>query len=294
MEINIVQRIFGTLMLSCYLFAPEIAEIKKGKFTKTIVATFLFTLFSIRLDIQYFITNYPQRAIVTLFVGILSFFIYLKYSDILKNIRLENKIKRLRKNILIYYNERLDWIYFSSSDDYIQEIERMSFSSVWKNFRVLILLISIFNHFTLKFLNYSFALTFLLLSTLYSTLFLGRLIKKYPLRIYVGTLLFPWPSFFFLYFFCKNHDVQVPFLYLGLDKTDWLASIVNICVFWDVSVLIGLIFWTILSIATTSVLKKTIQFLKPWLLRLPIFTRQSKKAKLIQMNLQKSLENYVE
>lgn len=80
MEITIIQRILGILMFSWYLFSPEIVQIQEGKFTKkiitkTIIITALSILISTRLDVKYFINNYPQRATV-IFLARYNYFAY--------------------------------------------------------------------------------------------------------------------------------------------------------------------------------------------------------------------------
>jgi hypothetical protein len=292
-ELNITERIFGVLMFSWYLFAPEIAEIKKGKFTKTIVITLLSTLLAIHLDVQYFIINYPQRAVAIILFGIITAVAYAKQSNVLKNIAIEKKIKKIKKSISIYYNRVLNWIYFSGSDQYIYEIERKSFSFGWNNFRVLILSILIFDHFILKFSRYSFAVIFLSTLTLHSLLLFSRIITKYPIRIFLGTILLPWLLFFPVGFICNYSGIQAPLLedrylvwYFGLDTSDWVGATLKFCIFFSIYLFISLILFAIISICVRFIFKVLIKIIKSLLVKIPIFSRQKKKEKIRHLNLQ--------
>jgi hypothetical protein len=287
--LNIFERSLGILMFSWYFFASEITEIQKGKFTKTLVVTILSVLIAAHSDIQYFITNYPQRATIILFSGMIIFFVYAKYSNIQK--KLKRKFNKFNKIILIYFHKLLDWIYSSKTDEYIEETEKRSLSFVMNNFRLLFLSILIFDHFILKFLNLSFLITFIAIMTLRSFLSFGKLITKHPLKIYIGAALLPWVLYFFMYFISKDVGIQPPFLedkylvsYLGLDTSDWLGSTIKFCIFSSASLVFVLIFWTIPSIFIRFMIESIFEFLRFFLVKLPVFYRQKRKAEIRQLN----------
>jgi hypothetical protein len=292
-ELSFTQRIFGVLMFSWYFFAPEIAEIQKGKFTQTIVITLLSTLFATRLDIQYFIANYPQRAISIFIAGIIIALTFMNHSSILRENRIDKISRRLRKYILIYFHKILDWIYFSTPDKYIEEVEKRTLSFYQNNFRLLIFSILIFDHFTLKFLTSSFAIVFLSTITLYGILSFSRMIVKYPLRIYLGAILFPWIVFFSVGYICDYSGIQTPLLedqylvsYFGLDASDWLGSTLKVCIFFSMYVLFSLVLWTAFSMVGRFIFKYIVRSLKFLLIKIPVFYRQKKKEKIIKSSLQ--------
>jgi hypothetical protein len=104
---------------------------------------------------------------------------------------LERQAINLRQAIILYYKKILNWIYSSDESEIILEIEKRSFLWVWNSFRIIVLCILLFDHVITKILDPSFGLTFLLLSMLYSVLIMDRIIRKYPLRIFFGTILLP-------------------------------------------------------------------------------------------------------
>jgi hypothetical protein len=290
-ELSITQRVFGTIIFSCYLFAPEIAEIQKGKFTKTIVITILSILFATRLDIQYFIANHPQQFMAILLVGTTAALTCTKYTNILKKTGVKRRIKKLNLTIHIYYHKVLTWVYFTQTDKYIEQVEKRSFSSVWNNFRILILSMLIFDHFILKFSRHSFVIFFLYASTFYSLLIFGKIIRIYPLRIYLVTILSPWILCFFMLLICKGTNIQPSFLevkyfvsYLGLNASDWLGSTIKFCIFGSASLSWMLIFWTIPSVLARFILRIIIETLKFLLIKIPIFSRQKRKEKIRQLS----------
>jgi hypothetical protein len=284
-ELNIAERILGILMFSWFLSPSEIAEFQQGKFTKTIVATFLSTLVAAHSDIQYFIANYPQRAIAILFAGMIIVFIYAKHSNILKKIK--RKIKKLNKMILIYFNKILDFLYFSETDEYIEKIERKSLSFGQNNFRLLFVSILAFGHYTLNFLNPSFIVILLSILFLGFLLSLGREISKHPFRMFIGSVLTPWITSFFAYFISKDIGVQPLFLedeylvsHLGMNTSDWLGATIKFSIFTSTSLFFGLVFFAISSMSLIFILKKGIELIISLLGKTPIFYRQERKAKI--------------
>jgi hypothetical protein len=312
METTIIQRILGILMFSWYLFSPEIVQIQEGRFTKkiiikTIIITFLSILISTRLDIKYFINNYPQRATIVFLASIIILLIiYLKYGDILKiklklnrirKIILKKKLKktskiilasntnRLKVIILSYFNKILDWIYFSNSSTILMEVERKAFLYVWNSLRIIILYIMLFEHLIIKFLEPSFGLTFLLLLTLHGVLLMDRIVRKYPARLFIGVILAPWIVYTPMYFICKDIGIKPVFLednylvwFLGLDTSNWFGSTIKFCIFNSLAFLSILIFWIILSLITSYVIKQVITFLRLGLIQLPIFSELKKNT----------------
>ena len=268
-----------------YLFAPEIADTQRGKFNKTIALTIVSTLSATYQDIQYFVTTYPLRAIAILSIGLPVSFGYLKHSNTLQKIRIKKKFKQSKLIIIITYHKVLNWIYFSKPVDYIEAVEKKTFSFVWSNFRILILSVLIFGHVPLKFSATTFGIIFLISWAIYGLLFLGKVINKYPVRVYAGTILYPWIILFPFYFVCKYSGTKPFFLeeksfawFLAPDTSNWLISIIKFCIFSSLSFLCILILGTVLSITVRFIFKISIQFLKLGLIQLPVFSRQKKKA----------------
>jgi hypothetical protein len=310
MEITIAQRIIGILLFSWYLFSPEILKIQEGKFSKTItiktiVITFLSIFITTRLDIKYFIANYPQRAIVILVAIIAILFAYFKYVDLPKKFRdkikqinkihskkefkkigeiiFKKNIKNIKLIIVSYFNKILRWIYYSNSSEILIAIEKQAFLFVWNSLRIIILYILLFDHLIIIFLDPSFGFKFLLLSMLFSVLFMNRIIQKYPIRIFLGAILAPWIVYFPIYFISKDIGVRPPFLeddylvsYLGLDTSDWLMSTIKFSTFSSTTFVCTLILWTVLSLTASYLIKQIIVFSRLVLIQLPVFRKLKK------------------
>jgi hypothetical protein len=285
MEENIAEYALGILML--YGFVHR-AELQQGKFTKIIGVTFLAILGSARLDIQYFIANYLQRAIGILFAGMIIIFVYARHSNTLKNIK--RKTKKINKMALIYFNKLLDWLYPPEIDEYIEKIEKKSLSSWLNKFLWLLLSILCFGHYPLKFLNLLFIITLLSQMLLSFLLWFGRKITENPFGMFIGSALMPWIVSFFAFF---SKDIGIQSLFpeyeylvssLGMDTSDLLGTTIKFSIFSSASFLFVLIFFTMLSKLTIIVLKTIIELLRSLLVRIPIFYRQKRKAEIRQLN----------
>ncbi len=260
-ELNIAECVLVIPILYGFVFKDELQQ---GKFAKIIGVTFLSILVSARLDIQYFITNYPQRAIGILFAGMIIIFVYARHSNILKKIK--RKIKKLNKMTLIYFNKLLDWLYKTETDKYIEKIEKQSLSFLLNNFTLLCLSILCLGHYTLKFLNFSFIIILFSLLLLVLLLRLDREITKNPFGMIIG--------------FAIIDFALMPWIFHLLGAT------IKFSIFSSASLFFVFIFFAISSIFTIFALKKIIGLLRFLLVKSPIFYRQKRKAEIRQLNQQ--------
>jgi hypothetical protein len=287
MEENIVEYVLGILML--YGFVHK-AELQRGKFTKIIGVTFVSILFSAHSDIQYFVANYTQRATGIFFAGMIIIFVYARHSNILKKIK--RKTKKLYKIILICFNKILDWLYFSETDKYIKKIEYQSLTFLLNHFLLFWLSILCFGHYILKFLNPSFIIILFSIILLSFLLRFGKEINNNPFGIFIGSVLMPYIVFFFAYF-SRYIGIQPLFLEykyyvssIGWNTSDLLGATIKLSVFSSASLFFVLVFLTVSSKLTLFALKKTIESARSFLVKIPIFYRQKRKAEIRQLNQQ--------
>ncbi|MGB7414991.1 MAG: hypothetical protein WA902_12355 [Thermosynechococcaceae cyanobacterium] len=285
MEITIFQRASSVLILTLFLFAPEIAKLLEEKSARTIAITGFSALIATQLDIRYFVSNYPGRAISIFVVSLVAFLVLLKYTDVFKNIKPKKKIASLRRKTIVNISRALGWFHDSGPEIYLIEIKKGTFSFVWNHFRILIMSILLFDHFLLKFLTVSFSILFLISATIYTILSFSESIKKHPLKIYSGAVLAPLALYSVSYLIFSYAGVKPPFLedqllvwFLGLDASNWLNSTIKLAVFTSTYFLLLVLFWTFFSLTGEFTLKKFLAVVKSILMKLPIFSRYKKKA----------------
>jgi hypothetical protein len=279
MEENIVEYVLGILML--YGFVHK-AELQQGKFTKIIGVTFVSILFSARSDIQYFIANYPQRAIGIFFAGMIIIFIYARHSNILKKIKKTKKLNKM--TLLIYFNKLLDWLYPPETDKYIKIIENLSLSKWLNYFLLLCLSILCFGHYPLKSFSLSSIIILFSIMLLSFLLWFDREITKHPFGMFIGSILMLWITFFFAYFSKGIGIKPLSLVYeyfvssLGMNTSDLLGATIKLSIFSSAFLFFGLILFTISSMSTIFILKKIIETLIFLLDKTSVFDRQKRKA----------------
>lgn len=249
-----------------------------------------FTVLSIllitRLDIHYFIDNYPRRALI---IGVLSISILAllwSCTDVFQTISLKKEFRKIKRKTIVSSHEFLEWIYAPNSSEDLLSIEKTTSPFLTKNMQFFIAIALLFNHSLVKFSNPEFLTIFLFIAFLNTILSIHRNIKKYCLKIYTSAIFVP-PVLYFIICFASLYVGRKPFFLesqflvssLSLDPSDWLYSTIIISVFSSGFLLLLIFIWTVLSWTGEKFLEFCLSALKLFLKKLPVFQQSKEKAR---------------
>lgn len=279
---------FAILLISWYLFAPEIDKARKGNVLNIIIFTIISALFIAKKDIILFIEDNIFWSTVSL--SLLSLFFCIVYKP---NIQKPKKYLITIKEILFFRLNQFHFkiiriLYLWPEEMLLREIEKFTWSIGWNQFRVLLLSILLFDHFLSTFTQPSRILLFYFCLTVASILFYARVIRKYPLRILTGILLMPWIILLPFHYYLNSIGVESPFYaipnlinYLQVDSGNWISITFRLCCLLNLGLLFQFFMVSLLSFTGEIIFRSILKLTKTLLKFFPIFSSKTAKKRLL-------------